>query len=291
MGPQPSRLTDKIVLFIIDPQVDFLPTGSLGVPGSDEDAERIAALIMEHVDEIDEIYVTLDSHNRNHISHAIFWENERKEQPRPFTLISHEDVGTKWWPRDRKHLAWCKEYTAQLAEGNRFMHCIWPEHCLIGTKGQCVVPCVNAALQHWAGKRLRNIRYVHKGMNNLTEMYSCVQADVPVDTDPTTLKNTELMRKLLSCKRLMICGQASTHSVHFTTLDILHDCPSGHEGRMVLLVDAMSPVTGCEDKAVEVGERAERERESGRENNSQSHIIPSPPLLVCSSWSTSSPRA
>ena len=195
--------------------------------------------------------VTLDSHNRNHIAHAIFWEDEKGNHPRNFTLISEADVGTKWWPRERNHLAWCKEYTAQLAEGNRFMHCIWPEHCLIGTPGQTVVPCINDALQYWCGRRLRNIRYVHKGMNNLTEMYSCIQADVPVDTDPTTLKNTELMKKLLSCKRLMICGQASTHSVHFTVLDILHDCPVDHTARMVLLIDAMSPVAGLEEKEKE----------------------------------------
>ena len=59
------------------------------------------------------------------------------------------------------------------------------------------------------------------------------------------------MKKLLSCKRLMICGQASTHSVHFTVLDILHDCPADHTARMVLLVDAMSPVAGLEEKEKE----------------------------------------
>lgn len=258
MGPQPSRLTDKNVLFIIDPQVDFLPSGKMPVPGSAEDADRIADMIMKHVDDIDEIYVTLDSHNRNHIAHAIFWEDSKGNPPRPYQIIAHDDVGVKWWPRERNHLAWCKEYTLKLMEGNRFIHCIWPEHCLIGTSGNNVVPIINDALQHWAGKRKRNIRYVHKGMNNLTEMYSCIQADVPIDEDPSTLKNMELMRKLLSCKRLMICGQSSSHSVHFTTLDILHDCPHGHEGRMVLLVDAMSPVTGCEEKGIEFLEYCEQ---------------------------------
>ena len=61
MGPQPSRMSEKTVLFIIDPQVDFLPTGCLPIPGSDEDSERIAEMIRAHADEIDEIYVSIIS--------------------------------------------------------------------------------------------------------------------------------------------------------------------------------------------------------------------------------------
>jgi len=58
MGPQPSRMTEKTVLLIINPQVDFLPTGNFPIPGSEEDSERIKDLIMNHCDEIDEIYVS-----------------------------------------------------------------------------------------------------------------------------------------------------------------------------------------------------------------------------------------
>ena len=219
------------------------------IDGAEKDSERTAAMIRTYCDEIDEIYVTLDSHHRNHIAHGIFWENEQGEHPKPYTLIRHADVGTKWWPRDRRQMAWCLEYTAQLSENNRFMLCIWPEHCLIGSTGHAVVPVLNDALQYWTGRRLRSIRYLHKGMNNLTEMYSCIQADVPIDTDPATRKNTEMLKKLLRCKRLIICGQSSSHSVHFTTTDLLFACPTNHEERIVLLVDAISPSLGCEEQA------------------------------------------
>ena len=251
MGNQPAKVKDKTVLMIIDPQIDFMPGGALGIPGADEDCQRTADMIMLHADEIDDIFVTLDSHHRNHIAHGIFWEDIEAKQPPPYTLISHEDVGTKWWPRDRRHMEWCKEYTLRLTEGNRFMLCIWPEHCLIGTPGHAVAPVLNNALQYWSGHRLRNIGYLHKGMNNLTEMYSCMQAEVSVEIDRTTIKNASLMRKLLTAKRLMICGEASSHSVHFTAVDILHDCPPGHESRMVLLTDAMSPVAGLQEKEKE----------------------------------------
>jgi len=76
----------KNVLLIIDPQVDFHPGGSLGINGqpifitsflsihtliivffwyvgANEDSQRISDLIRTHVNELDEIYVTLDSHH------------------------------------------------------------------------------------------------------------------------------------------------------------------------------------------------------------------------------------
>lgn len=53
-----------MIMLIIDPQMDFHPpNGTLGVPGAQEDSERTAAFIREHIDEIDDIFVTLDSHH------------------------------------------------------------------------------------------------------------------------------------------------------------------------------------------------------------------------------------
>ena len=48
--------------------------------------------------------------------------------------------------------------------------CIWPEHCLIGSPGHCVVPVLNAALQQWVGDKMRTVNYVMKGTNCMTEM-------------------------------------------------------------------------------------------------------------------------
>jgi nicotinamidase/pyrazinamidase len=53
----------KNILLIIDPQVDFHPGGSLAISGANEDSARTAGLILENKDNIDEIYVTLDSHH------------------------------------------------------------------------------------------------------------------------------------------------------------------------------------------------------------------------------------
>jgi hypothetical protein len=41
----------------------YHPPGSLAVSGANEDSERIAQLILNHTEMLDEIYVTLDSHH------------------------------------------------------------------------------------------------------------------------------------------------------------------------------------------------------------------------------------
>ncbi len=53
----------KFTLLIIDPQVDFHPGGSLGIPTANEDSERTAGFILDNMDNIEQIIVTLDSHH------------------------------------------------------------------------------------------------------------------------------------------------------------------------------------------------------------------------------------
>jgi hypothetical protein len=83
-----KKRSEKVVLLIVDPQVDFHPKyegrwvppealyghehdpaafaheeGTLPIKGANEDSERIAKMILENIDRIDEIYVTMDSHH------------------------------------------------------------------------------------------------------------------------------------------------------------------------------------------------------------------------------------
>ena len=54
---------ERVILLLVDPQVDFHPGGSLAVFGADADSDRIADLIRSKIFEIDEIIITLDSHH------------------------------------------------------------------------------------------------------------------------------------------------------------------------------------------------------------------------------------
>ena len=57
-----------------------------------------------NIEKISDIYVTLDSHHRDHIAHARSWNSKADgsgEHPAPFTLISNADVIEKrWFPTD-----------------------------------------------------------------------------------------------------------------------------------------------------------------------------------------------
>lgn len=168
----PPLLKLSFLLF----QVDFHGGGSLAVPGADEDARRIQAFVEANLHRITNIYVTLDSHQvstwagvrgedggdlsacpsadvaavlphtsqRVHISHPLFWKDANGAAPAPFTPISHADVvGGKWVAADEALKEYAEEYTRQLeASSGKFQHIIWPEHCLIGSPGHCVVPPV-----------------------------------------------------------------------------------------------------------------------------------------------------
>lgn len=237
----------KLVLFIVDPQNDFHEGGSLGVPGSVQDSHRIAQFIRSHLQEIDEIYVSLDSHHKLHIAHGAFWQDSNGTSPTPFTFIKHEDIERGLWiPRDESNLEWAKSYTKSLEDKGRFILCIWPEHCLIGTQGHCVYPAINEALQEWSARKLQTIQYVFKGENCLTEMYSAISAEVPVGD--VGKFNSPLFRHCVNTEKLVVCGQALSHCVNFTVRDIANRLiENGQSPSMIyLLVDASSPVMGFE---------------------------------------------
>ena len=121
---------------------------------------------------------------------------------------------------------------------------VWPDHCIVGTAGHAVVKNISDALQKWSVARSRRVEYVYKGMVNLTEMYSAVEAEVPIESDPSTKRNLELLNLLRNPKRLIVCGQALSHCVKWTVHDIMSDWLAHHcdPRRMCILEDCTSPV-------------------------------------------------
>lgn len=109
------------ILLIIDCQNDFCDpkTGSLYVPGADEDCKRLQKFIESNMNSIDQIYTTLDTHHRNHIAHAVFWRNHNGQEPEIFQNITHEEVGTVWVPKDPSLLEHCRWYTWMLQNPNK----------------------------------------------------------------------------------------------------------------------------------------------------------------------------
>ncbi|KAF0698384.1 Aste57867_10986 [Aphanomyces stellatus] len=242
-GPKQYGLT----LFIIDPQRDFHPGGSLAIPTANDDAARTAAFIRKNINDIAQIIITLDSHQRLHIAHGVFWTNEKGESPPPFTLIPSADVASgKWKPRSPDLQAYAYEYTKALEEGGRFVLCIWPEHCIIGTPGQAIVDPIHDAALEWTALSRRPIKYVNKGSNCFTEHYSALRADVELPHDRDTSLNVELVDSLKKASLVAVCGQALSHCVNFTVRDLVTQWPEGRASDIVVLLDCASPVTGFE---------------------------------------------
>ncbi len=90
---------------------------------------------------------------------------------------------------------------------------------------------------------------VTSGQNLLTEMYSAIQAEVPVDA--STSLNHNLIGLLRSSDKLIVCGQALSHCVNFTVRDIVKHCPIDERGKISILTDCTSAVPGFDAAADE----------------------------------------
>lgn len=238
----------NVHLLSIDPQNDFCdPNGALYVPGADDDMKRLAHLITRLKDKLEDIHVTLDSHHFIHVAHPVFWKNSQGDHPAPFTLISVDDVEQGVWsatnPGYQQRAA---EYVKTLSANGRYVLCIWPPHCLIGSWGHNIYPEVFQAMLEWE-KQFALTNTVTKGSNPFTEHYSAVQADVPDGEDSTTMLNTDLINTLQKADVILITGEALSHCVANTIRDIANNFGDENIKKFVLLEDTCSNVTGFEN--------------------------------------------
>eukprot|EP00527_Entomoneis_sp_CCMP2396_P009822 CAMPEP_0198136578 /NCGR_PEP_ID=MMETSP1443-20131203/220_1 /TAXON_ID=186043 /ORGANISM="Entomoneis sp., Strain CCMP2396" /LENGTH=292 /DNA_ID=CAMNT_0043797825 /DNA_START=74 /DNA_END=949 /DNA_ORIENTATION=- len=266
-------------LILVDCQKDFHSGGSLAIPTADEDAKRIAQFIRDHATGIDRILATLDSHQKLHIANPSFWvKPETGEHPPPFTIISSQDLKKKvWQPRpdlsfqgplldamlhpsvfdgrpafmkEQNSLdleKYCIAYAERLEAKGGFQICVWPEHCLIGSTGHAMVDVIQEALYEWTEKTGRTVEWCWKGQNLLTEMYSALEAEVPVS--PSTALNQELVDSLRQSSRVLVCGQAMSHCVNYTVRDLVQHWPSDKTSQVTILTDCASAVPGFEAAA------------------------------------------
>ncbi len=242
--------TNKAILLIIDPQVDFCdPKGNLYVGGAEKDVSRAAKMINDNINLIERINITLDSHQYVHIAHPVFWVNSKGEHPNIFTIINVEDVENGTWRTTNPAMQdWGLNYVKKLRDNKRYALCIWPPHCLIGSVGATVMPELFEAVLNWE-KKFRKVNYVPKGSCIFTENYSVVKADVEYPGDPTTMLNKQLINVIKGNHDILITGQASSHCVLNTLFDICEEFSSDEIKKIVFLEDASSPVRGFEKLA------------------------------------------
>lgn len=226
-------------VLIIDPQNSFCdPKGELYVPRAEKDMVRLARFIEKLGPSINRITVTLDSHNRMHISHPVWWIDENGNHPEPFTALTAEDVRNgRFTTSDPKDYEWSLSYLEKTVP-----HVIWPMHCLIGTWGHEVYAPLKKVLDDWAEKHT-DLSYFIKGSSRYTEHFSAVKASVDVPGDPATQVNMSLVQSLAGADMIYVSGEASSHCVADTVMDLIEQDPT-LATKITLVRDCMSPVDG-----------------------------------------------
>ena len=236
-------------LLVIDPQNDFMDspefTGSLAVPGAYADMQRLTVYMKKNVP--DAIFITMDTHAKYDISHAMWWVDVQGLAPSPFTVITPNDVTSGKWkalkPADQEHSEF---YVKELAKKNKYPLCIWPYHCIDGTQGHKMESTFTQAVHAWETATGKKAEYIYKGMNPKTEHYSGLKAEVTLEDDKDTQLNASAIKKLSNYDSILVAGEAQSHCVSNTTMDLLENIGINNASKVTLLTDCMSSVPGFE---------------------------------------------
>lgn len=259
-----------ICLLIIDPQNDFCDEkGALCVPGATEDMERLAYFIKHNDRKLKNIIVTLDTHKDYHIANPVFWQDVEGIHPKKFTSIKAEDMfNGKWMTSNPDHSDIAYEYLQALERNSCYNLTIWPPHCIIGTRGADIFPTISHAVSEFDINTFGNVDYLFKSLNSFTEHYSAVKAEVPVPSDKNTLLDKQLIMKLAKADKVIIAGEALSHCVANTVMDL--SVSFGDDlSKFILLRDACSSVPGFEHLAEMFLEKA---AEQGMKISGTAHV-------------------
>lgn len=242
-------------LLIIDPQNDFMdiPGAALSVTGANEDMNRLALMIDRIGSRLDDIHVTLDSHNTIDVGHPAMWRDQNGNQPAPLTAISEDDIASGILRPRNEHAKlsqlggktlgqYMLEYARALAKGGKYPLMVWPPHCLIGTTGHNVQTRLAESLHKWETENFATIDFVTKGTNPYTEHYGALMAEVPMATDPNSGLNTALLSVLAEADIIVIAGEALSHCVLETVSQIADNIGEEHIKKFYILTDCSSPV-------------------------------------------------
>lgn len=232
----------KTLLLLIDWQNDFV-TGTLTVPGAKDDLKRLVSWYGLNSDSITDVISSQDYHNVDHIAHATQWRDTQGNMPAPFTNITFDDVAAGIWTCVSKHVddKWLLDEYLPVASPIT----IWPEHCIAGTKGADLVDDVTTMLGS------KPVERVYKGQNNKVEFFSMFGANVKDPNDPSTSLNVDLMRRVFEYDKIYISGQALSHCVASSVMDLVRYCDSTPSlaKKLHLLITTCSAVPGCAKQA------------------------------------------
>lgn len=242
-------------LLIIDPQNCFCKEGaSLYVSGAKEDSERLATLLKKQPHLFSSIDISLDMHQKDDVGHPMYWVNDKREHPAPFTQITLQDfLEQKWFPANEKYTAKMSAYLYHLDKEKNFTHTVWPLHAEAGTPDADIVNSLQMALEEWELVNEKSCTKHIKGMDRHSEHYGIFQAEGP---------NQEFNHKLINelfteDAEIYVAGQAKSHCVATSLKQILNKYPQ-FIPQITLISDATSNVGGFEHVADSIYDALEK---------------------------------
>ncbi len=120
-------------------------------------------------------------------------------------LLAGDIRNRNWIPQFESEKALI--YLEALEQEGKFLHFIWPEHCLIGSKGASIDDNLLMALKNWT-REGKQYRAIIKGENPLTEHFGIFQAQIPIASAIETQLNTNLINELLPFDNIYLAGRS-----------------------------------------------------------------------------------
>ena len=256
--------TFRVCLMLVDVQNTFcIPGFELYVRGGTgngavDDNRRLSTFIYQNLSGITQIFPTMDTHQAIQIFHGIFLINEAGEHPDPYTLVSLSDIEKGVWRFNHKltqslemeegfgqaHLV---HYAQQLKKGGKYDLTIWPYHAMLGGIGHALVSVLEEAIFFHAMCRFSQPDFQLKGGHPLTENYSVLRPEIMDGLDKSSLagRNQALMDRLLAFDAVILAGQAKSHCVAASVVDLLSEIKNRDPdlaSKIYLLEDCTSPV-------------------------------------------------
>ncbi len=213
---------EKIAVVLVDYQHDFVdPTGTLYVPGSQDDVARFLTWFYANAHKISSVYASLDTHLPFQIFFSSWWKDPKTgEHPQPFTPITVEDVTSmKWVPLIQPN--WSIKYVHLLQQQAKKDLMIWPYHTMEGTLGHMLVSPISEAIAWHSAARNTQPTYVVKGRTIRTEYYGIFGAEVPDPDDPDSSLNVTLLDAVMKHDKVYVAGEAKSHCVLETERQLL----------------------------------------------------------------------
>lgn len=231
---------ERILLINIDNQKDFMPNGSLGVPGADKDVERLCQWIYKNIDKIGYIISSLDTHQPFQVFFKSCWADENGNPPDDYTIITAADIASGKWHVRMLDPNLVSEYIDHLETEGKKNLCIWPEHCIKGSQGAAMESnLANMIYFHSVCKKVIN-NMVQKGFDPYSEMYGIIKPE----WSRKNQMNQIVLHAVETHDRIFIAGEAASHCLLESGKQIFENFAGRPDitRRITILRDCTSPV-------------------------------------------------